>query len=159
MVGNEQTSLFTRVKFVVDTNIVFSAVLNTESKIGDLLMNSHGMFEFHSCDTLRAELEEHKEKLLDISGMSGEQLDQSIYQIMNQIIFTNEALIPFEYWLRGAELVRDIDMNDIAFLALAEYLGVKLWTGDKELVKGLVKKGFYNFTATVELYQLRLLLE
>ena len=31
-------------KFVVDTNIVFSAILNTQSKIGDLIMNSHGIF-------------------------------------------------------------------------------------------------------------------
>lgn len=146
-------------KFVVDTNIVFSAVLNTEGKIGDLLMNSHGIFEFNSCDTLRAELEEHRGKLLEISGMTEEQLDQSIFQITNQIIFTNEALIPFEYWLKGADLVRDIDMNDIAFLALTELLGAKIWTGDKELMKGLVKKGFSNFTTTEELFQLRQLLE
>lgn len=146
-------------KFIVDTNVVFSAILNTESKIGDLLMNSHGIFEFHSCDTLRTELEEHKGKLLEISGMNDEQLDQSIYQITNQIILTNEALIPFEYWVKAANLVRDTDMNDIAFLALAELLGAKLWTGDKELLKGLVKKGFLNFTTTEELYQLRLLLE
>ncbi len=146
-------------KFVVDTNIAFSAVLNTEGKIGDLLMNSHGIFEFHSCDTLRAELEEHREKLLELSGMSEEQLDQSIYQITNQIIFTNEALIPFEFWLKGADLVRDTDMNDIAFLALSELLVSILWTGDKELVKGLVKKGFSNFITTEELYQLRHLLE
>lgn len=146
-------------KFVVDTNIAFSAVLNTEGKVGDLLMNSHGILKFHSCDTLRAELEEHREKLLEISGMTEEQLDQSIYQITNQIIFTNEALIPFEFWLKGADLVRDTDMNDIAFLALSELLGAKLWTGDKELVKGLVKKGFSNFITTEELYQLRQLLE
>ena len=122
-------------------------------------MNAHGIFEFHSCDTLRTELEEHRGKLLEISGMNGEQLDQAIYQITNQIIFTNEALIPFEYWLKGADLVRDTDMNDIAFLALTTLLGEKLWTGDKELLKGLAKKGFKDFTTTEELYQLRLLLE
>jgi predicted nucleic acid-binding protein len=146
-------------RFIVDTNVAFSAILNTESKIGDLLMNSHGIFEFHSCDTLRTELEAHKGRLLEISGMNEEQLDQSIYQITNQIILTNEALIPFEYWMKAANLVRDTDMNDIAFLALAELMGAKLWTGDKELLKGLVKKGFLNFTTTEELYQLRLLLE
>ena len=122
-------------------------------------MNSHGIFEFHTCDTLRKELIEHKAKLLEISGISEEQLDQSIYQITDQIIFTSEALIPFEFWLKGANLVRDTDMNDIAFLALTGLLGAKLWTGDKELLKGLVKKGFRDFTTTEELYQLRILLE
>lgn len=80
--------------------------------------------------------------------MTEEQLDQSIFQITNQIIFTSEALIPFEYWLKDANWVRDIDMNDIAFLALTKLFGVKIWTGDKELMKGLVKKGFRNFTTT-----------
>ena len=47
-------------KFVVDTNIVFSAVLNTQSKIGDLMMNSQGIFEFYACDTLRNELKRHR---------------------------------------------------------------------------------------------------
>ena len=146
-------------KFVVDTNIAFSAILNTQSKIGDLIMNSHGIFEFHACDTLRSELKKHRSKLLELSKLSDEQLDQSIYQITNCLNFTAEALIPFEYWLKGAELVRDVDMDDIAFLALNEFLSVKLLTGDKELMKGLAKKGYTTFITTEELFNLRSLLE
>ena len=100
-------------KFVVDTNIAFSAVLNTEGKIGDLIMNSNGALEFHACDTLRLELKKHRSKLLEVSQLSEEQLDQSIYQITNCLTFTNEALVPFEYWMKASNLVRDIDMDDI----------------------------------------------
>lgn len=57
-------------KFVVDTNIVFSAILNTQSKIGDLIMNSHDTFEFYACDTLRLELKKHQTKLMDLSQMN-----------------------------------------------------------------------------------------
>jgi predicted nucleic acid-binding protein len=146
-------------KFVVDTNIAFSAVLNTQSKIGDLIMNSYGIFEFYACDTLRAELKRHRPKLLELSKLNNEQLDQSIYQITNCLNFTAEALIPFEYWLRGADLVRDVDMDDIAFLALTEFLSVKLWTGDKELMKGLAKRGYTNFITTESIFNLRSLLE
>lgn len=146
-------------KFVVDTNIAFSAVLNTESKIGDLIMNSHEILEFHACDTLRTELRRHRSKLLELSEMSEEQLDQSIYQITNCLTFNNESLVPFEYWVKAAHLVRDIDMDDIAFVALAEFLGIKLWTGDRDLMKGLARKGYTNFITTEELYKLRDLLE
>lgn len=146
-------------KFVIDTNIAFSAVLNTESKIGDLIMNSHEIFEFHACDTLRSELKKHRPKLLEFSKTSEEQLDQSEYQITNCLTFTNEALIPFEFWAGAANLVRDIDMNDIAFVTLAQFLSVKLWTGDRELMKGLARKGYTNFITTDELYKLRSLLE
>jgi predicted nucleic acid-binding protein len=159
MVAGEQASVFARMKFVVDTNIVFSAILNTQSKIGDLIMNSHGIFEFYACDTLRAELQKHRSKLLDLSKLNDEQLDIAVYQITNSLNFTVEALIPFEYWHKGAELVRDIDMNDIAFLALTEFLGLKLWTGDKVLMKGLAKKGYTSFITTEELFKLRSLLE
>jgi len=146
-------------KFVVDTNIVFSAVLNTQSKIGDLIMNSPGIFEFYACDTLRSELKRHRARLLDLSQLNEEQLDQSIFQITNCINFTAEALIPFGYWLKGAELVRETDMDDIAFLALTEFLSIKIWTGDRALMKGLAKKGYSNFITTEELFNLRSLLE
>jgi len=36
------------VKIVVDTNIAFSAVLNTETNMGDLLMNFGRLLEFHT---------------------------------------------------------------------------------------------------------------
>lgn len=146
-------------KFVVDTNLVFSAILNTQGKIGDLLMNSQGVFEFYSCETLRAELNNHAPKLLELSGLSDAELALSIYQITSHIHFINESLIPFEYWLKAADLVREVDMDDIAFVSLTEFLQVKLWTGDKELLRGLAKKGYTNFTTTEELYTLRALLE
>lgn len=122
-------------------------------------MNSHGILEFHACDTLRSELKKHRPKLLELSKMSEEQLDQSEYQITNCLVFTDEALIPFEFWTKAAHLVRDIDMDDIAFIALAEFLGVKLWTGDRALMKGLASKGYSNFITTDELFTLRTLLE
>ena len=55
-------------KIVVDTNIAFSAILNTETKIGDLLMNSEGLLEFHACQYLRLEIHKHRERLMDIPG-------------------------------------------------------------------------------------------
>ena len=57
-------------KIVVDTNIAFSAILNTESKIGDLLMNSEELLEFHTCQYLRIEIHKHRERLMDVSGLT-----------------------------------------------------------------------------------------
>lgn len=145
-------------KFVVDTNIAFSAILNTKGKIGDLIMNSYGIFEWHACDALHVELATHRAKLLELSKMTEEQLNQSSNQILNSLIFNTEALIPFEMWTKAADLVRDVDMDDIAFVALNELLGAKLWTGDKELMRGLAEKGYTNFITTDELYKLRDLL-
>ncbi len=108
-------------KLVVDTNIVFSAVLNTEGKIGDLIMNSQGSFEFHTCDALRIELGKHKSKLQELSQMTNEQLEQSIFQITDNLVFHSESLVPFHHWKKAADLVREVDMDDIAFVALVNF--------------------------------------
>ena len=42
-------------KIVVDTNIFFSAILNTNGKIGDLLLNSDDVFQFYSHNKLLAQ--------------------------------------------------------------------------------------------------------
>ena len=73
--------------------------------------------------------------------------------------FVVDTNIAFSAVLNTENLVRDVDMNDIAFVTLAEFLGVKIWTGDRELIKGLAKKGFSNFITTDELSKLRILLE
>ena len=69
-------------KVAVDTNIVFSAILNTNSKIGDILMNSESIFEFRSVMYLKEEIEKHKGKLANLSGLSENQVKQSTASIM-----------------------------------------------------------------------------
>lgn len=146
-------------KIVVDTNIIFSVILNTESKIGDLLMNSESIFEFRSAMYLKEEIENHKEKLMTISGLTQDQIEQSKEQIFSCIKFISEEIIPFEIWQKAARLVRDVDMDDVAFVALSEYEELKLWTGDKELIAGLTAKGFQRCISTEEMIELRRSLE
>ncbi|MBD3750125.1 MAG: hypothetical protein IE931_11585 [Sphingobacteriales bacterium] len=46
----------------------------------------------------------------------------------------------------------DIDVDDTEFVALAEHIKAKLWSGDKELMKGLAKKKWTKFISTQELF-------
>lgn len=89
-------------KIVVDTNIVFSAILNTESNIGDLLMNSDEVFTFYSAQHLRKEIENHKDILLKVSKLNEQQIEESKYQIFNKIHFLTEEQIPFKIWHQSA---------------------------------------------------------
>ena len=137
-------------KIVVDTNIVFSAILNTNNIIGDLLLNSDQIFEFYSVSYLRVELEKHKTKIEEISHLSSIEIEESKNLIFSKINFISEEQIPFEYWQDSIQYVRDVDMDDIAFVALSKYLGgQKLWTGDKTLIQGMIKKGFLHAVSTV----------
>ncbi len=64
-------------RIIVDTNIVFSILVNTQSRLADLLFNSGDTFTFYSCRLLREEIERHRDKLMQISGLTSAQLQES----------------------------------------------------------------------------------
>jgi len=53
-------------KIVVDTNVVFSALLNSSSRTGKILITSKKYFQFYSTDFLKFELIKHQDKLLSL---------------------------------------------------------------------------------------------
>lgn len=61
-------------KIVVDTNIVFSAILNSSRDIGKVLILYGRFFEFYSCDFLREELILHHKKLIKLTKLSEKEL-------------------------------------------------------------------------------------
>jgi predicted nucleic acid-binding protein len=81
-------------KIIVDTNIAFSAILNTKSVIGDLILNSNNIFQFWSCHYLLNEIDKHWDKLLKISKLSESNLHEAQRIIYSNISFINEEQIP-----------------------------------------------------------------
>lgn len=142
------------VKIVVDTNIVFSGILNSSSKIGRLLLTSKRHFHFYSCDFLRYELLKHNTKLLKLTKLSEQELTELENLVKQNITFINEALIPEKLIMSTEKLVNDIDPNDVLFVALARHLKADLWTGDKELLEGLKAKRFKSLITTSEMISL-----
>ena len=139
-------------KVVVDTNIVFSAMLNHAATIGQVLIYGQRQFSFYAPNLVKEELKRHRGKLIAMA----EHLDESTFEdirdeILSCLDFISEEQIPFDYWHNAIPLVRDTDMNDIAFVVLSEYLDAKLWTGDKQLATGLQKQGFKRVITTNEL--------
>jgi predicted nucleic acid-binding protein len=142
-------------KIVVDTNIIFSALLNSNSTIGDLLFNSDNHFEFYSCNYMRYEIQKHWLRLKKISKLSEEQLQVSYAQVLSRLRFINEEIIPVDTWLASEKLTKGIDIDDTDFVALTKFLRATLWTGDKALYNGLKKLSFKKLLNTTELLALR----
>jgi predicted nucleic acid-binding protein len=142
------------VKIIVDTNIVFSALLNSNSKIGRLLLNSRNYFEFYSCKYLQKGIQHHFYKILNYSHLKEEDLSELINLIESRIFFIDEKLLPETVIFSARKLVEDIDFDDFAFVAISNYLNALLWTGDKILIEGLHKKGYVNVVTTSELLKL-----
>ena len=141
-------------KIVVDTNIIFSALLNSNNTIGDLLLSPDMYFEFYSCNYMRYEIKKHWERLKKISKLSDEQLEISYSHVLSKLKFINEEIIPVDTWLAAEQITQDIDIDDIDFVALTKFLKATLWTGDKVLYNGLKKMNFKKIINTTEMLAL-----
>ena len=142
-------------KIVVDTNIIFSALLNSNGTLGDLLFNSDKHFNFYSCSYMRYEIQKHWQRLQKISKLTNEQLEISRQQIFLRLNFIDEAIIPEETWLAAEQITKGIDIDDTDFVALTKFLKATLWTGDKVLYNGLKRLNFKRVINAAGLLQLR----
>jgi predicted nucleic acid-binding protein len=139
-------------RVVVDTNIVFSAVLNTNSKIAKIILKPHSGLNFYATETLRDELFEHKNKLKKIAGYSETDFLKLSSLIISRVKFINVGFIPAKVLTKAASMMMSIDIDDTEFIALTEHVKGLLWTGDKNLVKGLSRVGWDKIISTNSLY-------
>ncbi|MDR3180553.1 MAG: hypothetical protein LBT61_01320 [Prevotellaceae bacterium] len=141
-------------KIIVDTNVVFSALLNTNSRIGRLLLDTRSKFEFYSCKYLQKEIHRHIDKIRQYSGLNNDDLFELISIVESRIFFIDEELLPTSIITEAQAWVSDIDFDDFAFVAIAAHLDALLWTGDKKLISGLRQKGYSRLVTTTDLWNI-----
>jgi predicted nucleic acid-binding protein len=107
------------VRIIVDANVVFSAILNTNSRIADLLLNSEEAFKFLAPDYLRTELRKYHNKISMISKMTLNEIEVIDKKVTKPITFISEILIPEDKWLFAENLAKDIDDKDIPYVAFS----------------------------------------
>ena len=138
-------------KIIVDTNIVFTAILNSNSRIGKILLNSKEHFQFFTCNYLRNEIQRHRNKLLKLTKLTEDQLSELEDLVTQHITFIDERLIPQDILIKTEIQLKAIDPDDTVFVALAKHLEGKLWTGDLQLYNGLKAKRFKDIILTSDL--------
>lgn len=142
-------------RIIVDTNIIFSCLLNLHGTIGDIIFNSENIFEFYSNQYMRFEIRKHWNKLLKISKLTDDELQIAYDKMLTKLTFINEELIPKNDWEKAEQLLIDIDLDDTDFVALTRYLKGSLWTGDKPLYDGLKARRFRTVYNTQDMIKLR----
>jgi len=141
-------------KIVVDSNIVFSAILNTKSKIGQLIINGSKYFDFYTVGLLKDEILNHKDKILGLTNYTQDQFIDTFQLITSRLVFVDDILLTDNDLNKAIDLVSGIDQDDALFVALTNHLVANLWTGDKCLINGLKKKGYLRVVTTDELYDI-----
>jgi putative PIN family toxin of toxin-antitoxin system len=138
-------------KIVVDTNIVFSALISSSTTIPDIIIAPFSRFRFYTSEYLFKELEKHKQKLLKVSKLTEQEINKAKTELFKYINSISLEIIPQEIWQEAETLTFDIDPDDISFVALSIFLDAYLWTGDKVLYHGLINKGFNKVLLTSDL--------
>lgn len=136
---------------VVDTNIVFSAMLNTNSLIASILTDHSNNLNFQSPGYLLVELSEHRDKLTKIIKINDDEFNELLKLVTQNVTFIQEDKISSFNWIEAERLTKPVDSDDIAFIALSLELKCPLWTGDKKISKAISEIKILNTNEVREL--------
>lgn len=130
-------------RIVVDSNIIFSALLMKNSKIRDILCRKN--HHFYSPNYFFSEIFKYKEKIFKCTHLDEIDVFECLNRILENIQFVRGEVISKENRMTAYNLCQNLDEKDSPFIALAIEIDAYVWTGDKKLKEGLKKKGFKKF--------------
>lgn len=128
---------------VVDTNILFSALLSKKSRLTEVLLTSG--HRFYVNELVLTEIFKQKEKIIKLSTLPEDEVIELFYRLTRIFEFFKEDLVTPENRRAAYELCKGIDETDAPHVAITLELGGLLWTGDGTLKRGLRARGFTSF--------------
>jgi len=130
-------------QIVIDTNMIFSLLLGKNIRLRDIFFDA--AHTFFAPNYIIGELFEKKEKIMKCSAMPKAEIYELLYRILSRIKFVAEEFVASENKLQAFNLCKEVDEDDIPFIALSIQLDAPLWTGDKRLKESLSQQGFTLF--------------
>lgn len=132
-------------RVVVDTNIIFRALLSRTSPIWETLLRTDLQDSVFAPRFLVVEIEDHWERICEKTKLPEDDLVAARDEIFRLLTFVDLEDVSVEHRRLAYDLCRDVDPKDIPFIALTLHLQALLWTNDRELKKGVLPKGFSYF--------------
>lgn len=84
-------------KLIVDSNIIFSALLNVNSRIGQILLTRES-FYVYAPKYLRSEILEHQEKIKKIGRLSNDEFLEVYELVLKNVTILNHSIVPKEIY-------------------------------------------------------------
>jgi len=129
--------------YVIDTNIVFSVLHSPQNAIAAAFFRAEEYgISFIAPQYLQLEIEDHRQKLLELTHLDIRSLDRMLVLVYRRIRFFEDRLIPLRSYWEAVRLLRDIDEEDVPFVALSIYRQISLFTGDRKLYRGLLSRSY-----------------
>lgn len=131
-------------RVIIDANRIFSELIAGNHRLRQAF-SSQPDTDFFCPKYVFVELFKHKERIAEKTDLKEPDLLSLLHSLIEKIHFFDEDAISIGSWAEAWRLCRDVDENDVAYVALTVELEGKLWTSDRELEVGLRKKGFKCF--------------
>ncbi len=98
-------------KIIIDTNILFSALISTQSHLRDILLESEE--EFYAPNYLFVELFRYKDKMMKYTKLLEEEMYEYLNILTEKIHFIQVDFISTENRQIAYDLCKDKDIKDI----------------------------------------------
>lgn len=131
-------------RVIIDANRIFSELIAGNHRLRQAF-SSQPDTDFFCPKYVFVELFKQKERIAEKTDLKEPDLLSLLHSLIEKIHFFDEDAISIGSWAEAWRLCRDVDENDVAYVALTVELEGKLWTSDRELEIGLRKKGFTCF--------------
>jgi predicted nucleic acid-binding protein len=125
-------------QFVVDANVLISILISGKASYKPILT----FLDFFTPDFALEEIEKYKPVIFEKSRLNPDELRYFTFFVFNEITVAPNFVIGDEAIIKATELVSNIDIKDVSYVALSIQLDTVLLTRDKKLVQGLKRKGF-----------------
>ena len=132
-------------KVIVDTNVIFSALLREDNRHASTLIKNDDNHDFFAVYFTIVELFKHKERITKYSKLANDDVLEVLYELLKHIQIINDEIISIPAWKQAMNLTHDVGIKDVPNIALTIELEGKLWTNDEALKDGLRAKGFDEF--------------
>jgi predicted nucleic acid-binding protein len=116
---------------VLDSNIIFSSLLK-DSAARKIILSD--IFELFAPEFLFTEINKYKRKIVEKTG-----LGKNNFEFLLLLLQSHVAVISFKefsgFLSEAEELMKNIDLKDAPFIALALKLGIPIWSNDLHFKK------------------------
>ena len=133
-------------RFIIDANILFSIFISGKEEYFELV----GKVKFLTPVYALEELQKHQEKILSKTKIDSGNFNDFTLRILNRVLVVPNFLVTNQSYLQAYNWCKDIDLDDIAYVALSIEFNTCFVTRDMILYDGLKQKGFLNIMSWEE---------
>ncbi|MFZ3059842.1 MAG: PIN domain-containing protein [Candidatus Methanoperedens sp.] len=142
----------TKIEFVIDTNILISALIPKNSKLRDVLLS--GDFRIYAPEYLLKELDKYWGLILEKAEKKG--VIKSNIELVKEELLSKIFFEPDNFYRLRIEdaysICREFDEKDTPFIALSLMLDIPVLTNDKGIIENA---GIYGVLTIGELFKMK----